>query len=374
MPSYYVSPSGSDSNSGSSSSPFQTLQRGVNAANPGDIIIVRDGLYGPGSVGPNGFPVNINKAGTSSAPITLVAEHKWGAVLDGQMQCHSWINLQGASAWWNLQGFEIRNTLWGGLWSNSLGGKNITAKGNHIHHIGNRIEPSVLGIVGIYTDAAALMTLNGNVIHDIGRTNDAGNSFDHGIYSHGNLTIVNHVSYRMLSGWHISTALGFQGLIANCTFYGPNMYAAKPGQIMLWDVQGGPVAIWNCIFDLPNGAAVTTYALTLQPGSSIAHNLTTAPSIYDGSAPIGISNNLLSTDPLLVSPSTGVFSLQANSPAINAGITIPQANPDAVGTPRPQGTAYDLGAYEFIAKFTGVKVYQDDALVLTVPGQLQWPL
>lgn len=374
MSTWYVSPSGNDANNGSSFGPFLTIQRGVNAANSGDTILVRDGLYAPGSVGAGGFPVSINKAGTSSAPITLTAEHKGGAVLDGQAACHSWINLQGSSAWWNIQGFEVRNTLNGGIWSNSGGGKNITIKGNHIHHIGNRVETSQLGIVGIYTDSAAVMTLNGNLVHDVGRTNDVGNSFDHGVYSHGNLTIVNHVSYRMLSGWHIQTAAGFQGLVANCTFDGPNMYpgAVKAGQIMLWDVQGGPIRIVNNIFRLPNSAAVTTYQAAFSAGSLIDHNLTTAASIFDGTV-LPISANMINTDPLLVSPGNGNFLLQQSSPAIAAGVTISAANPDAAGLARPQGAAYDLGAFEYVPpapKFTGAKIYQSDVLVLTIPGPL----
>src|SRR5437899_2916269 len=42
---YYVSPSGSDSNSGSSSAPFRTLQQAADTVNAGDIVIVRQGNY-----------------------------------------------------------------------------------------------------------------------------------------------------------------------------------------------------------------------------------------------------------------------------------------------------------------------------------------
>ena len=42
---YYVSPTGSDSNPGTSASPFLTIQAAANAVNPGDMVIVRDGTY-----------------------------------------------------------------------------------------------------------------------------------------------------------------------------------------------------------------------------------------------------------------------------------------------------------------------------------------
>src|SRR5207302_750960 len=41
------------------------------------------------------------------------------------------------------------------------------------------------------------------------------------------------------------------------------------------------------------------------------------------------------------------FHLQAGSPAIDAGITLAQVPVDADGVSRPQGKAYDIGAYEF---------------------------
>ena len=160
---YYVAPTGADSNPGSVSLPFQTIQAGVNAAGAGDTIIVQDGTYSAPSscTDPNGsMAVNIGKAGTASAPITLMAANKWKAVLDAQMLCHSYINFQEASAWWIIQGFEIKNGYSGGVWSNSGGGKNVTLRGLRIHNIGNRSNSTTTGEVGIYTDSGAVMTVD----------------------------------------------------------------------------------------------------------------------------------------------------------------------------------------------------------------------
>src|SRR5262249_16944847 len=87
----------------------------------------------------------------------------------------------------------------------------------------------------------------------------------------------------------------------------------------------------------------------------------------DGSADIGgfnlsgsvISNNLCGQtnsapgacavvgNPNFIDSATGDFHLQGGSPAIDAGVTLIQAATDIVGTPRPQGAAYDIGAFEY---------------------------
>jgi hypothetical protein len=53
-----------------------------------------------------------------------------------------------------------------------------------------------------------------------------------------------------------------------------------------------------------------------------------------------------SGDPLFVNPAGRNYSLQATSPALNAGTTIAAVTTDFLGVTRPQGTAYDIGAYE----------------------------
>jgi hypothetical protein len=58
------------------------------------------------------------------------------------------------------------------------------------------------------------------------------------------------------------------------------------------------------------------------------------------------SNNLL-TDPGFVNAAAGDFRLRFDSPAIGAGESLPEVAVDIEGTRRPQGSAYDIGAYEF---------------------------
>jgi len=76
----YVSESiGSDSYSGSQSSPFKTINKAISESNPGTTILVMDGLYENNNYGSglngtslnNTAVVNFNQSGTDGSPITL---------------------------------------------------------------------------------------------------------------------------------------------------------------------------------------------------------------------------------------------------------------------------------------------------------------
>jgi parallel beta-helix repeat protein len=66
-----------------------------------------------------------------------------------------------------------------------------------------------------------------------------------------------------------------------------------------------------------------------------------------GSATYSQDHNI-TTDPLFVNPATGDFRLSStNSPAYDGGVTISVVTSDKVGITRPQGTGYDVGAFEY---------------------------
>src|SRR5579864_4080172 len=63
---YYVSPSGSDTNPGTQAAPFRQIRAAIAKVKPGDTVSIADGSY-------LGFDVNsIN--GTAAAPITIQAQ------------------------------------------------------------------------------------------------------------------------------------------------------------------------------------------------------------------------------------------------------------------------------------------------------------
>ncbi len=61
------------------------------------------------------------------------------------------------------------------------------------------------------------------------------------------------------------------------------------------------------------------------------------------------TNRNVTTDPHFTNVSAHDFTLQADSTAIDAGLTIGAVPTDIVGVTRPQGNGYDIGAYERVA-------------------------
>ena len=76
---YVSQPLGSDSNSGSESYPFKTINKAISESVPGTTILVKDGLYQNNNYGTglngsslnNGPVVNFNQSGMNGSPITL---------------------------------------------------------------------------------------------------------------------------------------------------------------------------------------------------------------------------------------------------------------------------------------------------------------
>ena len=80
------------------------------------------------------------------------------------------------------------------------------------------------------------------------------------------------------------------------------------------------------------------------------------PNLFDSWSTTTVKDhNMVDGDPRFRDPEGNDFHLQAGSPAIDAGVAIPEVRTDFDGVPRPQGKAYDRGAYE----------YSEDSFVVT---------
>ena len=95
---YYVSKTGSDSNVGSLSQPFRTIQKAADTAGPGDTVLVRAGTYGE--------VVKPANSGLLGSPITFQAYQNEKVILNGAD------TVQGA---WSVHSGNIYKTTLNGL-------------------------------------------------------------------------------------------------------------------------------------------------------------------------------------------------------------------------------------------------------------------
>ena len=113
----------------------------------------------------------------------------------------------------------------------------------------------------------------------------------------------------------------------------------------------GWFAYWSNILT-PAAIDVTTN-LVWAPGAVIAQIAGVDRTWTQWTATDGYNASGVNADPLFVDAAGGDFTLQAESPAIDAGTTLAQVTTDIDSNGRPQGAAYDIGAYEVAtASFT----------------------
>ncbi|MGE5249114.1 MAG: right-handed parallel beta-helix repeat-containing protein [Bacteroidota bacterium] len=141
---YYVSTTGKDTNSGTSTSPFKTFAKGISAMGAGDTLIILPGTYNQ--------QLKISKSGTSSGWITVKGP---GAVIDLRNATSPGIYITGSYV--DVSGLEVENST---KYCVDLRGSHVTASGltvhdcqghgissagnNHVQILNNRIYRAVL--------------------------------------------------------------------------------------------------------------------------------------------------------------------------------------------------------------------------------------
>jgi Secretion system C-terminal sorting domain/Right handed beta helix region len=117
-------------------------------------------------------------------------------------------------------------------------------------------------------------------------------------------------------------------IINNIIYSGSSSFGA-----IVIDWNGNPGNINNNLIYLPNSTKTWNYN-----GNTLS---------WDQWRALGFDAKGINADPFFKNISGRDFSLQAGSPAINAGATLGSPyNIDILGAARPVGTAYDIGCYE----------------------------
>ena len=452
---YYVAIAGNDTNSGTLSAPFKTVQKGLSVVKAGDTCWIGEGAYNEA--------LTLQTSGTSAARIT-VKNYNGGAVtinsgnsraikLNGTIGYYTFdtitfvSNYVGAyvgnkdfsldfgmgSSWWGYgspidgnmgnngnNGFIVQNcTITGslafmgsnnivqdcningvsstgtfsnaihdmtitshdntyrnnsihdytarGIWSMS-NTYNITVSGNTIYDIGSK-GTSSQGC-GIDFDGAYLpvstSNMSRNTIYSVG----IGTQFENGLNCIADSNVV-HNAYTGLSAINYGTDYAYQefrNINTNNIFKNNVVYNTTSSGIITMSSPGN--YIYNNTIDHNTsgfaGILLANQATSFNSNNNVVINniltnnnralvvegsatgIIAKYNLYYGNASNGYSSaNSIYANPLYVNSGSFNFNIQSTSPAINAGNTIAEIMYDIEGTPRPQGSAYDIGAFEF---------------------------
>lgn len=382
MATFHVALNGNDTTgTGSVLLPWRTIAKGLTAVNPGDTLYIRGGTWS------ESFNLTASgKAGTSTARITLAGYPGDTTIIAPAQRaifCSS-VNRY----------FTIKDMIWDGI--NHPAGTNGNLIAGVTGFIFQNLDIKFWNYNSLYIERSTDCIIRNCLLHDSRSTGEPGTRW-YGLYcSNGNTNLImegcdlyrcpgggsqiyanpavsgmiNGVIYRnnrfhhnnpegfltvAIGGLVISEGSGAQ--IQNVQFYNNLVYnngVIGGGQADGIRVGGGTSAnsptntqIYNNVFygNAHRGIAIDSGSV----GTIIRNNISfgnNQTAIANFSSTTTLSHNL-TTNPLFVNPSTFDFHLQSGSPAINAGTTIATFNTDFDGVLRPQGSAWDIGAYEF---------------------------
>jgi hypothetical protein len=397
---YFVAPGGSDNHAGSYTDPWRTVLRAKNLMQPGDITYVMDGVVQAG-LDSNSASLSVGSSGANGRPKAIVAfpgarviigspksvkygirtpnsgaaYSHWvfaGLIITGYQQAVEVDN----SSDWRLVGNDIScpNGSGSGACVNFVNGSQVQLLGNVIHDTGLKTSRSLVNYEAVAFFASDTVNVGWNKITNtsgcraIAFASSAPDQYalavhDNFIYntrcdgislrgvdpSQGSVRVTNNVVYRAGTGpapsggesAYACVNIGGSGLgtayVLNNTFYdcGARGNADSGGL-----AASTPVTAVNNIFYATSGESYLT------PNTSAAWLAGSNNLFYGAGAAPAPFQNPVTSDPLLVNPAGLDFHLQANSPAIDAGINSGVAS-DYDGTWRPQGAAYDIGAFEY---------------------------
>lgn len=360
----FVSPTGSDSNSGlSASSPKKTIAAAISAASAGQTISVADGTY-------TGNVVTTKGGSSTGGYITIRAANKWAAIISGNDSTSDEAGISVNNGFLRFQDLTITGTSGSGIRNGILvAANNVDVIGCHIYNICQFLTDGTSWLGGAGIDFSgpdrSNILIDRNVIHDVGLRSST-QQLVHGIYCgvHGsNFQIVNNVIYE-------------------CEDFGVHPY--DPTETSGIQIINNTVV--SCGRGILQGPSGTTRNNIVYKCSGSAYDIrgsgnTGSNNYYSSSgSPTGTNVGWTSiSSPGFVNGSTTStpdFHLATGSVLINAGSSTGAPTTDGDGYTRPSGASYDVGAYEFGAApgtSTGTEVYRPVAILWPDDGINPWP-
>jgi len=193
-------PSASDSNPGTESQPWLTIQKAADTLTAGETVYVKEGVYTEHTAGNGQYGGIIPKnSGALNAPITYQTYSGDSVVID-QNDSSPGFYLQSKNHI-IIKGFEIRNAYSGGIrLANQSVPRNsfITIEENYIHNI---TGPWGHNVGGVRLDSCDRCVVRNNTIHDVSITTDPQTN-SAGIHSYrmSNATIENNTIWNSYNG------------------------------------------------------------------------------------------------------------------------------------------------------------------------------
>lgn len=160
----FVHPDGSNSAAGTEQDPFGTLDHAIDQSQPGDVIVLRGGVYDHSST----IRINANRSGTESSPVIVFAYPGEEPILDftSQPTANNEHGMRVYASHWHLYGFTLRYA----------GHNGIRVDGNH-----NRLER--LTVHGNYDTGIHIMgSANAPASHNLIMNSDSFDNFNSGVY------------------------------------------------------------------------------------------------------------------------------------------------------------------------------------------------
>jgi hypothetical protein len=195
-----------------------------------------------------------------------------------------------------------------------------------------------MSVIGIYVLSPNAIIKN-NIIHDMAL--NTLNGYNAGILIFRRGQVFNNIIYNV-AGWGIYDNDSYGGTIHN--IYNNTVYKfATNGHA----VPRGINVTNNAGYYAKNNLVIST---TSNPCYSIAGGTTTTNGSSDATGTAGLQN--LTAANLFVSVTAGSedLRLKAGAAGIDVGTDLGASyNTDIIGTSRPQGSAWDIGAFEYIA-------------------------
>jgi hypothetical protein len=377
---YYVTTTGIDSNPGTESLPFRTVNKGVGVLKPGDKLYVKNGTYSealvnniPGGTSwddavtvaafpghaaiikaPVGSVQALSFAGTTQRYIVID-----GFVIDGINTQDQVIKI--AQDHIRLQNTEIKNLSQRGIGIRVIAGDSTGAIGccNEFINLNlhdDRDDPETKDTVGILIESA------GNLVERSKIHSNWGDGIllwnDDFTSSNNNVIRKNKILNNGMGGNGDGLAIG-QG-VSNMVYN--NLIVANRGGFSVGH-QSSDVKIYNNTLYGNHDFGILLDSANSDSFTEVKNNIfyKNGSNIVDSATNTVLSNNL-EAEPSFVDTAKGDFRLKSTSVAIDAGIPVAEVQDDHNGVARPQGLALDVGAFEFVdTRTTETKVPIDAA-------------